>query len=103
MQEVFAEAGDASLEFAREGYRLSLNPVAGRFDEVGFVLWQEEADGDLAPIAAGRAVGDEVILDGEPGSGRELADLEAVIASLLDSPWPATTGAGETGPAAAGG
>jgi hypothetical protein len=84
IQDLVAEQGDANLEFAREGYRLSLNPVADHYDQVGFILWQQEGDGDLAPIAVGRAIGDELVLDGEPGSGRELADLEAVIASLIE-------------------
>jgi hypothetical protein len=83
LRELMAERDDASVEFAKEGYRLSLNPIAGHYDRVGFILWQQEGDGDLAPLATGSAVGDELVLDGEPSSGPELSDLEAVIASLI--------------------
>jgi hypothetical protein len=84
LRELMAERGDAALELTQAEYRLTLNPVGDDFDAVGFILWQQEPDGDLAPIAAGRAVGDTLLLDGEPAHGRELADLEAVIAALLD-------------------
>jgi hypothetical protein len=82
MQRLVAERGDANMEFARGGYRLALNPVEDRFDQVGFILWQEE-DGGTVPVAAGRAAGDELVIDGAPASGRETADLEAVIGDLL--------------------
>ena len=93
MQKLVSERGDANLEFAREGYRLSLNPIEDRFDELGFILWRQEADGGLAPIATGRAVGDQLVLDGSPATGRELTDLEAVIATLIADEPVASQGA----------
>jgi hypothetical protein len=98
MRRLVAERGDASLEFAREGYRLSLNPIEDRFDEVGFILWQQAADGTTVPIATGRAAGDELVLDGESAADRELADLEAVIATLIaeEPASPPRAGANET-------
>ena len=84
MQKLVSERGDKNLEFARGDYRLSLNPVEDRFDELGFILWQQETGGTLTPIAAGRAVNDNLVLDGSPSTDRELADLEAVIATLIE-------------------
>lgn len=83
IQRTMSERGDASLEFAGGGHRLSLNPIEGRFEEIGFVLWVEEAGGALAPVAAGRAVGDELVLDGEPAGGAGAADVGSTIASLI--------------------
>ena len=83
MQKLVSERGDPNLEFARDGYRLSLNPVESHFDELGFILWQEEADGHLVPLVTGRAVQDDLVLDGEPGTRGEMSNLEAVIASLM--------------------
>ena len=99
LRERFAAAEDANLEFRRAGYRLALNPIKDRFEELGFILWQEEADGDLAPVATGRAVGDELVLDGETATGPELADLEAVVADLLAGEPIGPTGAGDNAPA----
>ena len=84
MQKLVSERGDKNLEFARGDYRLSLNPVEDRFHELGFILWQQETGGTLTPIATGRAVDDDLVLDGSPSTDRELADLEAVIATLIE-------------------
>ena len=83
MLELVSKRGDANLEFARGGYRLSLNPIEDRFDEVGFILWQEEPTGALAPVAVGRAVRDHLVLDGEPTTLGKTANLQTVIASLI--------------------
>ena len=94
LRELMSEHGDASLEFAREGYRLSLNPIEDRFDEIGFILWEDDAGGSPAPVAVGRAVGDELVLDGEPGDRREVADLGAVISSLIEGEPVSALGGG---------
>ena len=83
IQRLMSERGDASLEFAGEDQRLTLNPIEGRFHEIGFVLWAEEAGGALAPVATGRAVEDDLVLDGEPEGGRGRSEIEAAIASLI--------------------
>jgi hypothetical protein len=87
------ERGEANLEFAREGYRLSLNPIEDRLEEIGFILWREDGAGGLEPIATGRAADDRLLLDGDPTTRRETADLEAVIGSLLAAE-PGATQAG---------
>ncbi len=76
------ERGDANLEFAGGDYRLTLNPIEDRFDEVGFILWREEAGG-LAPVTVGRAVRDHLVLDGEPTTLARTTELQAIIASLI--------------------
>ena len=82
MLKLVGERGDANLEFARDGYRLTLNPIEDRFDEVGFILWREEAGGAV-PVAVGRAIRDHLVLDGEPTTLARTTDLQAVIASLI--------------------
>ena len=94
LHDLVAKRGDANLEFARDGYRLALNPIEDRFTELGFILWREEADGALTPVATGRALGDELVLDGAPAAGDESADLEAVIAALVDGELVLVQGAG---------
>ena len=74
-------AADANLEYARDGYRLSLNPIEDRHTEIGFILWRD-ADGAPAPIASGRAIGDDLVVD--QGSAYD-GDLEALLARLLET------------------
>jgi hypothetical protein len=96
MQRIVSERGGANLEFAGEGYQLSLNPVEDRFDEVGFILWREEGGGP-APVAVGRAVGDRLVLDDGGGPGTH-ADVSAVISSLIGGePVSALGGGGNEG------
>ena len=94
MQKLASEHGDANLEFAGDGYRLTINPIEDRFHELGFILWQEEAGGGQAPVATGRAVGDELVLDGAPAADRDRADLEAMIATLIAGDPVSTLGGG---------
>ena len=82
IQRLVSERGDANLEFAGDGYRLSLNPVESRFDEIGFILWGDDGGGPV-PVATGRAVGDRLVVDGEARGLRGAADLTGVIASLI--------------------
>ena len=74
-------AADANLEYARDGYRLSLNPIEDRHTEIGFILWRDAGD-TPAPIASGRAIGDDLIVD--EGSAYD-GDLEALLAGLLET------------------
>ena len=83
MQKIASERGDANLEFAGGGYRLTINPIEDRFHELGFILWQEEAGGGQAPVATGRAVGGELVLDGASATDHDRADLEATIGTLI--------------------
>ena len=83
MQRLMSERGDASLEFAGDGYSLSLNPIESRFDEIGFILWGDDGGGPV-PVATGRAVGDRLVFDGEARGLRGAADLAGVIGALLD-------------------
>ena len=69
---------DPNLEFAGGGYRLSLNPIEDRHTETGFVLWHDQG-GAPAPIASGRAVGDDLVVDRSDYDG----DLEALIRDLI--------------------
>lgn len=84
MRKLASERGDANLEFADGGYRLSLNPIESRFDELGFILWRDEAGGPV-PVAVGRAVGDHLIFDDDPeaGAGGGRGNVTTVIASLI--------------------
>ena len=93
MQKIASEHGDANLEFAGDGYRLSLNPIEDRFDEIGFILWREEAGG-AAPVATGRAAGDRLVLDDELANPRRHADVSAVISSLIQGEPVSALGGG---------
>ncbi len=73
---------DANLEFASGGYRLSLNPLEDCFDETGFILWREEATGPV-PVATGRAVGDELIVEDAAAYDGKAGTLESLIAALI--------------------
>ena len=92
-------ADNAHLEFARDGYRLSLNPVAGHYDEIGFILWRD-ADGGPVPVASGRAAGDDLVVDDASGYD---GDIEVLISTLLQGepvavdPPPGTERAVPTG------
>ena len=95
VQRIFSEHGDANLEFASGGYRLTLNPVEDRFDEVGFILWRDEAGGGPTPVAVGRASGDRLVLDGEPDGPGTHADVSAVISSLIRGEPVSALGGGD--------
>ena len=82
MRDRVAEREGASLEYRRGGYRLDVNPITDRPTEVGFIVWQETADG-LTPIVAGRTAADDNVLDGDEERGMNLNDLDAVLQSLL--------------------
>jgi len=89
IQRLMSERGDASLEFAGDGYNLSLNPIEGRFHEIGFILWADDGGG-LAPVATGRAVGDDLVFDGDAPPG----NAAAVIAALLEGEPVSALGGG---------
>lgn len=82
MRDRVAEQQGASLEYRRNGYRLAVNPITDRPTEVGFIIWQETADG-LVPIVAGRTAADDLVLDGDEGRGMNPNDLDAAVQSLL--------------------
>jgi len=72
-------ANNANLEFTRDGYRLSLNPIEDRHHEIGFILWRD-ADGDPLPIASGRTAGDDLVVD---DASNYDGDIESLISTLL--------------------
>ena len=75
-------AADANLAFAGHGYRLDLNPLEDRVDETGFILWS--GDGDAAvPVATGRAVGDDLLLDETSAFPGGADDLRRLVGDLL--------------------
>lgn len=94
MHDIVSERGDATLEFARDGYRLSLNPIEDRFNELGFIIWREEQTGGMTPVATGRAVDDQLLLDGEPAEGEGLTSIAGMIAALLEGELVASQGSG---------
>ncbi len=83
MQKLVSERGDKNLEFAREGYRLSLNPIESRFDELGFILLRDDGHGNLDPVGFGRAVRDDLVFDGDPDVSGGPDGARALIASLI--------------------
>jgi len=91
---VMSERGDRNLEFARDGFRLTLNPIESRFTEIGFILWREdEATGALDPVAVGRAVDNQLVLDGEPNEAGFMG-VAGTIEALLDGELIASLGGG---------
>ncbi len=81
LRTLVARHGDEGLEFERSGYRVSLNPVGSKFNEVGFILWGSE-DGDWSPIVTGRTAGDGLAVD-DPTYDGDLLDLEAVLRAVV--------------------
>ncbi len=81
--DMVTEQGDATLEFVRDGYRLTVNPVADRIDEVGLIIWRDDVRGP-EPFVTGRAKGGSLFLD-DPASyqGNE-TDLSNLVDRLLD-------------------
>ena len=82
MYERIAAHGNASIEYAAGDYRLSLNPIEDRYQETGFILWWQDASGSV-PVAVGRAVGKDIVLDDTTAFDGSQDDLEEVLASLL--------------------
>ena len=81
--DLITERGDATLEFVRDGYRLTVNPVKDRIDEVGFIVWREDDRGP-EPIVTGRAKGKSLLVD-DPGSYNGTpTQLSALVEQLLD-------------------
>ena len=80
LRDAVDRSGGAGVEFARGGYRLTLNPIDDRFHELGFILWREE-EGGLAPVASGRASGDAIAID-DAGPYADRAALEEAIDEL---------------------
>ena len=93
---------DANVELERDDYRLSLNPIKDRPHELGFIIWQAEAGG-LTPVASGRAVGDDVVIDDGGRFDSDRTGLEQLLRDLLDgqpvavSPRPVAEQAVPTG------
>lgn len=85
-----------NLEYVRGDYRLSLNPIASRHNEIAFVLWQ--GTGRAAnPLYSGRASNGRLVVDQPPNSDIDLNQVESLIASVLEGeerPEP-TTGSPE--------
>ena len=81
--DMVTERGDATLEFVRDEYRLTVNPVEDRIDEVGFIIWREDARGS-EPVVTGRAKGDALLLDDPDAYDGSQTDLSTLVERLLD-------------------
>jgi hypothetical protein len=82
LRAIVRERAGANVEYARDGYRVSLNPVGDRHSDIGFILWRDDAAGTV-PIVAGRAVGGRIVVD-DPDFDGNPAELEAVIRLLIE-------------------
>ena len=76
----------ANVEYARDGYRVSLNPVGDRHSDIGFILWRDDPDGPV-PIIAGRAVENRIVVH-DPDFDGNPAQVEAVIRLLVEDGTP---------------
>jgi len=74
--------GNASVEYAAGDYRLSLSPIEDRYQETGFILWHQTAGGAV-PVAVGRAVNKDIVLDDMTAFDGSEDDLAGVLATLL--------------------
>ena len=92
LRDLVREHHGANLEFARDGYRVSLNPVGDRHSDLGFILWKEDASG-ARPIVTGRALDNRIVID-DPAFDGDPAQVEAVIRLLVDGGTPAVSASG---------
>ncbi len=81
--DLVTERGDATLEFTRDGYRLTVNPVKDRIDEVGFIVWREAERGP-EPIVTGRAKGKSLLADDYGSYDGTPSELTNLVERLLD-------------------
>ncbi len=93
LREAVDKSGGTGVEFAREGYRLSLNRIDDRFHETGFIIWRQDEVG-LVPVASGRATGDAIAVD-DWGPFANRSALEEAIAGLADGERIPVAGGGD--------
>ena len=92
LRDLIQEHHGANLEFARDGYRVSLNPVGDRHSDIGFILWKHEPAGPR-PIVAGRALDNRLVVD-DPDFDGDPADLEELIRLLIAGAPPEVQSSG---------
>jgi len=94
MWDLVTEQRDASLEFVRDGHRLTVNPVEDRIDEVGFIVWRDGERGP-EPVVTGRAKGGSLFVDDPSSYQGSPTDLSDLVERLVDGDPVPTAPAGD--------
>lgn len=82
MQQRVAAHQAENLEYVRDDYQLSLNPIPDRHNELAFVLWRG-TDRTANPLYTGRAKNGRLQIDRSPEGDIDVDRVEALIAWVL--------------------